>query len=116
MRTSILLIRNVVLVVLMTLIVSSCKKKDDDENKLNLNLSFAVDGSKLEFNSIKYVNAAANNYSVSKLHFYISAFEFENADGNKFTFDSIFYVDAATQTPSFSLEGLPVGNYNHYVF
>ncbi len=75
MRTSILLIRNVILIALMTIMVSSCKKKDDDENKLNLNLSFAVDGSKLEFNSIKYVNAAVNNYSVSKLHFYISLLE-----------------------------------------
>lgn len=116
MRTSILLMRNVILIALMTLMVSSCKKKDDDENKLNLNLSFAVDGSKLEFNSIKYVNAAVNNYSVSKLHFYISAFEFENTDGNKFSFDSIFYVDAATQTPSFTLEGLPVGNYKSLRF
>ncbi len=80
MRTSILLIRNVVLLVLMTLMVSSCKKKDDDENKLNLNLSFAVDGSKHEINNIQYVNAAANNFSVSILHFYISAFEFESAD------------------------------------
>ncbi len=36
MRTSILLIRNVILIALMTIMVSSCKKKDDDENKLNL--------------------------------------------------------------------------------
>ncbi len=107
---------NVVLFAIMTLMFSSCKKKNDDENIINLNLSFAVDGSKLEFNSIKYVNAAANNYSVSKLHFYISAFEFENTDGSKFTFDSIFYVDAAIQTPSFALEGLPVGNYKSLRF
>ncbi len=111
------------LLFILVLLITACKKDSDSPepapvvNEPTVTLSFAVDNQALLFDSILYTNAAGNNYSVTRLQFYLSAFEFENTDGTFTKFDSVIYVDALiNKSPAFSVPKLPFGNYKSLKF
>ncbi len=117
MKTNkIVLLGAIVFILLGTL---SCKKeKDTQVNTFDVKmcLAYQVDNSPLEYNTVKYTNAAGNNYSVSKLQFYLSSFVFENNEGKTFTFDSVYYVDATAPAQLYLFKGLPEGSYKSIKF
>lgn len=105
------------------LFFNACTKNEDnaaappDAKTPTVSLSFGVDSRSFLFDTIKYFNAAGNNYGVTRLQFYVSAFEFENTDGVVSKFDDVFYVDARTYTnKSFTFSNLPYGNYKRIKF
>lgn len=100
---------------------NACKKEDNTTPPVipvtTVVLGFAVDNSSFLFDTIAYTNAAGNKYSVSRLQFYLSAFEFENTDGTLSKFDTVCYVDAGvSSSKSFALSNLPAGNYKRMKF
>ncbi len=89
-----------VLVILITglLILTACNKgsNKDDPGKLNLYFTHLADGSTLEFDTLKYLNAAGNPYLVSEIQYFISDVTVYRDDGTAFLLDSgedIHYVD-----------------------
>lgn len=98
--------------------LTGCKKSSssEDEQPATMELSFSVDNSILEFNTIKYLNAAGNNFSVSKLHCYLSNFQIENSDGTIYHFDDIIYVEASSAKSLSNFSSLPLGNYRRISF
>lgn len=105
---------------LLTLLIfgthTGCKKDKTTEPEVKnipvVSLSFSVGGNSLAFDTIKYTNAAGNNYSVTNLQCYLSAFEFENSAGVVYKYTDVIYVDAKNDTnKSFSFPTLPLGNY-----
>lgn len=112
----------VFLAVYVILILSACKKTDNTTAQPvvippTVSLSYSVDNRSLQFDTIKYTNAAGNIYSINRLQFYLSAFEFENMDGTISKYDDVFYVDARTNTNrSFTFSNLPNGNYKRIKF
>lgn len=108
-------------ILVLSVLFTACKKDKDTpppvENKPTLTLGFSVDNQALEFDKIQYKNAAGNNYSVTKLLFYISAFEFEKNTGEKVLLNNVFLVDARDlQKVSFTLPNLPFGDYKSVKF
>ena len=96
----------------LLLIISSCKKDDEpvpvDTNTLSLNLSFKAGSSSLLFDTIAYVNAAGNQYSVSRLQFYISNIQLIKSDSSLVDISAYSYVDAREITTLKIANTIPV--------
>jgi hypothetical protein len=97
-----------------------CEKDDPQistHTDIAVLLSFSFDGASLQFDDIKYTNAAGNNLSITRLQFYLSNFEVENSTGVLYNFDDVIYVDAENSTnTSFALTNIPIGNYKRIKF
>ncbi|MDL5051475.1 hypothetical protein QQ054_36325 [Oscillatoria amoena NRMC-F 0135] len=84
---------------------------------IRINIIYVIDKLPLEMDTVKYTNAAGNNYSVSRLEYYLSGFSFMDASGKWWDAGNEFYVNAKTSnTNSFSLRGLPLNNYSRVKF
>ncbi|MFP5469993.1 MAG: MbnP family protein [Bacteroidia bacterium] len=84
--------------------------------KFNIVLASGKD-SPIEWNAIKYKNAAENSYSVTKIDLYISNVILKQSDGSVFTSKEVFYVDAADVKKSFfMLDSIPPGIYTEISF
>ncbi len=122
-------LRKVILIALTILTAfhfSSCDKESDPEptptpvEKIwNFRIGFQVDGVHLRFDTILYHNEAGNEYSVNKLQFYLSGFEFRNAAGAHSYLDTVIYIESISgESINFQLKGLEFGNYtsaNFYI-
>lgn len=87
-----------VLFFVMILFIASCKKDDETtiiDSSLSLNLAFKVGAQPLEFDTIIYTNAAGNEYSVTRLQFYISNIQLIKPDSSLIDISGYSYVDAA---------------------
>jgi len=101
------------------LLVAGCSKDKDEQPAPNgptagatAKVQFTVDGADLQFDTIRYVNAAGNPYSVSRLQFYLSGFVFEASDGSTYRPADVFYVDArVSSTYSLSFPNMPFNTY-----
>ncbi|HQU99747.1 MAG TPA: hypothetical protein PLO59_01250, partial [Bacteroidia bacterium] len=69
------------------------------------------------FDTLGYYNAAGNNYSISNLIFYLSAFEFENTTGQIYKFNDVYLVDVKNKNNlNLSFTDLPAGTYKRVTF
>ncbi len=94
----------------------SCKKNDEPETtSVIFNLKYAVDDVALLFDTLFYVNDAGNEYSVTRLQYYLSGIRFTGADA--FQSNEIFYVDARINAyNSITIENVPQGDYTGISF
>ena len=113
------------LVLLAFQLFSACKKKESTEEiqpeptsgTVSLKLSYNVDGASLLFDTIHYVNQAGNQYSISKLVYYLSNISFKNANGNSYETKAIKFIDAQNLASNqFSFDGIPNGDYTSIGF
>lgn len=105
--------KQVVIASVMTILLAGCQKETHEASgtSLKLKFEFNVAGSPLQFDTLKYVNAAGQSYSVSHLEFFISGIELHSAKGN-FMSDQVFYLDARKNIgDDLILENVPAGNY-----
>jgi hypothetical protein len=111
--------RTLLILLLATLFIG-CKKDEtaepspdpDPSGTLNLNIDFSVDGTALQFDTIAYINAAGNEYSVYTLVFYLSKIELIKQNGSALLLKNWHYVDARTgNTLNLQLTDIPNGNY-----
>ena len=102
------------------LLAAGCNKDDGDEETIQLNFLFnhTVNGDQVQFEDIKYQNAAGNTYSVETLKYFVSDITLYAEDGSGIRFDAAHYVDArdnATLTFKPGV-GVPLNNYNKLSF
>lgn len=115
-------ILSLVVLAIGLVLVSGCKRDEDEEpaptdTSFNVRLEFHMDGVPLEFDTMKFQTAAGYPYSVDRLQFYLSAFEFERNDGSKVTSDEVVYVDAfENKGILFKLTKIPQGTYKSATF
>lgn len=77
-----------------------------------VHLKHRVGDAPLEFDSAEYVNAAGNQYTVSRLEYYVSGFVFQMAGGHSHPVGGAFYVNAADPaTAEIDLGPVPSGDY-----
>jgi hypothetical protein len=105
------------------LAVSGCS--DDDDNpatplelrgSVRFHLKHVVGDQDLEFNDILFTNAFGNQFSVTRLQYYISNIEIHGPDGNVER-DHIQYVDANLgKTMEFQLDDIPAAHYDQIAF
>lgn len=113
-RTTMRLSQAVILLAVMTII--SCKSGTDDPdpmvNTLTLMVDYNVDGAPLEFDTVKYYNAANNKYSVTRLQYYISDIVFIKTNDEEVSTNGVYYFDAREPAKnSIKLTGIPKGTY-----
>ncbi len=97
---------------------SSCN--EDENNRVSLSFEFAhkIGDETLEFDNIKYTNAAGNDYSVITLMYFISDITLHRSNGETVLIDEEHYVDAADATTlSFAIEDeILSGDYSQISF
>lgn len=97
----------------------SCDKRDMPPaySKAKFLVSVKSSEKPLLWDSINYINAAGNKYSISRLNFYISGVRYKKADGTGYISRKVFYLDPATSGFSqFNVDSIPPGNYNEISF
>jgi len=95
----------------------SCSDKDPEikTGSIVVNFDNMVGDANLALNSGTYINAAGEDFTVSKLNYYISNIKFTKPDGSSFTVpkDSSYFLiregNEASQT--LRINNVPVGNY-----
>lgn len=100
--------------------LSGCTGSDGsgERSSLRISISHRADGEPLRFDTLAYVNAAGNRYSVTRLRYYLSDFVFKDHHGGTLLrLDSVFYVDARdSATLSRVIPGIPAGHYHSVAF
>lgn len=99
---------------LIVLLISACKKEDSTDvgfADLSIHLSFEVDGAPLAFDTLRYINDAGEQYSVTRLEYFLSNFRFYKNGLPLFSKDTTIYVNARN-TGSFLLRQLPAGSFD----
>jgi hypothetical protein len=102
------------LVVSSLILVASCSKHPimPDKGAIIFNINHHIDGTPLEFDTIKCSNEAGNKYSVSRMSFYLSGFRLYSTNGKEVVDTNFFYIDARTEgTKSFVVDEIPPGDY-----
>ena len=123
MRIKLLVILS--LSVFLSVFVSTCKKDDGPEEektgKLMFCFSHVVNGENIEFDTMKYVNAAGNPYLVNEIQYFISDVTLYKDDGSRLIIDAwkdIWYVD--TDLPDTwcwqMKDDIPAGTYDSITF
>ena len=105
----------------LTFLSITCKKEITpnliEQGSLLIQLNHNVKGQLLIFDSLIYSNNSGNVYSVSKLHYYISAIKLVNSDNNTvFQTKGIYYVNARIAYNAIYISGIPKGNYKTISF
>ena len=93
---------------------TSCKKDVSitSTSGLKFHISYSVDKDSLTFDSIRFVNASGNHYSVNRLEYYLSGFTFTKSEGGSFVSPSVCYMNATEPaTSDILINAVPQGNY-----
>jgi hypothetical protein len=108
-----------IIIIGLNLGLSSCKKKCKEpmHGNLHFNLRYNIDLEELHPDTIRYTNFAGNQYSVTRLEYYISGFTFRRSDGMSFYTNKAYYVDAfSATTGSINIDSIPYGHYSEVTF
>ncbi|MCC7430512.1 hypothetical protein IT568_06710 [bacterium] len=100
------------------LIFGGCEN-DDKKSSGSVTFEFMhkVDGETVILDSLKYTNAAENNYSISKLVYYVSDVTFHKSDGTKVETNGYHYVDIKDSTTlEYKFSDVPNGDYTAISF
>lgn len=105
----------------LTLMSITCKKENITEpveqGSLVIQLTHVVKEQPLVFDTLAYINNAGNVYSVSKLHYYISAIRLYTADyKHVFQSNGVYYISARNTNSSIYFPEIPKGNYQFISF
>jgi len=110
------------LLITAALLQFSCDKDDNknqpDETTINFYFQHFVGDEPAIYNSVMYVNAFGNLYSIERLQYFISDIKLTGNDGTVYFFDDEFYVDARADETLLvkTNQKIPVGNYNSISF
>lgn len=69
------MVRNIIFFILISFAVTSCNQNEEPEiktGKVSFKFEHKVDGNPIEFDTLKYVNAAGNHYLVNVIQYFIS--------------------------------------------
>lgn len=84
---------------------------------VNVSLDYVVGAETMEMDTVRFTNEAGNDFSVTRLEYYLSGFVLTNADGEEIALDDVFYVSAAdAMTSVLDLGELEQGLYTKLEF
>lgn len=76
-----------------------------------------VGAQSMEMDTVLYVNEVGNEFSITRLEYYLSGFVLEKSDGELIPVDGIFYINGAeTHTLNLAFGELPTGAYSGMQF
>lgn len=98
--------------------IPSCKKDEKPASgDINVQMSYHFDGATALLDTLAFAHPAGYTYSLNRLQFYLSGFEFTNEAGGKFSSSGVLYFDM--KKPEFSsgmIAGVPGGTYTSVRF
>jgi hypothetical protein len=104
----------------------SCKRDDivDDTKKcgrIKLAFAFNIDGQAMEVDTLKYTNAAGNEYLVNEIQYFVSDVILHKSDGSSTmikAWEDIHYIDSdLPSTWSWNVpDSIPIGDYTSISF
>lgn len=103
----------------MMIVFASCKKTKPiiTDADITFLMDYKVDGTDVVFNNIQFTNAAGNEYSITRLDYFLSHFVFHKSDGGEYLKDSYRYLNAQRDTTNqFTLKNIPNGDYTGITF
>lgn len=78
-------------------------------------LSYGVDDQNLAFNTLLYTNDAGNQYSISKVEYFVSNIGLREENDVTFSTSEVYYVNASEPaTNTICVDSIPVGNYSGF--
>lgn len=104
----------------MLLMLCGCKKNDNPEYNNNIKAPLSVEFDNIfgvddmQLNTGTYTNASGENFSITKLKYYVSNFVLTNIDGTTYTVpqDSCYFlVDESDETTHEPVLNVPEGEY-----
>jgi hypothetical protein len=100
---------------------SSCKKKDDAaaaQYQVSFYFAHKVGSESLQFDTIRYINAFGNHYSIATLKYFISNITLHKSGGGTLIYDEEHYVDATDSSTFIFIpaDKIPPGNYSGISF
>lgn len=121
-------IRNVVMLFIVVALFYSCTKEkqiqqiqpiqpNSEYSTAEFSLKVNVGTTPLEWDTVKYINAAGNTYGIQTFNLYISNIILKRVDGKFYTSKKVFYLDPRVLTKNkFILDSIPFGIYNEISF
>jgi hypothetical protein len=107
------------LILCVIFLALSCEKPLQPSTMTNqkVQLSYAVDGQNVVFDSILYSNDAGNQYSIFRLEYYISNVVLVMENGYQIPLKSVYYLNIKKpETSLITLENVPFGTYKEINF
>lgn len=105
--------------VLSTLIYS-CKpdeKPIKTGKEVQIAIEHVVDGIPIEKGKVNYTNASGNEYSITRLEYYLSNFRFITENGEIIVHDQVYYISAFdTNTHTLIINDLPPTDYTKIIY
>lgn len=105
--------------------ITSCKKDEDPEYNSNVKAPFSIEfdhiagSSNLQLNTGTYTNASGQNFTVTKVRYYVSNFKLTNVDGSVYTVpqaESYFLIDESITNSRKPVLNIPEGEYKTLSF
>lgn len=113
------------LIIIAILTFNFCKKEKKetpiDTGKIRFIFTHLIDGKALQKDTMKYMNAAGNNYSVSEVKYFISDVTLYKTDGTKQLinqWEEIHYIDEGiSETKTWNVyDKITIGTYDSITF
>ncbi len=104
---------------ILVLSLASVSAKQGDKSGSDITLSFEnfAGDSLLKFDTVKYINAVGQKFTISKLRYYISNIHLVSADGNDYLLNDYYLVDEdEPDSKRILLKGVPSGKYSGISF
>lgn len=99
------------------LLVPSCKKSTPTPTvDVTVSLAHVVDNTTFLSDTIGFINEAGNQFSITRLEYYLSDLTFRHADGKVSFIDDVFYVNVLKPETHSIKATLPVDNYTAVTF
>ena len=106
-------------IVTLILLTSSCKsdKPTPNASSATIDVQHTVDNREISNGKLNYLNAANNQYSITRLEYYLSNFRFIKENGEVVKRDQVFYVDAFDSTTHrLFFDQLPAAQYTSVLY
>ena len=110
--------KKILILLLVPMILISCKKEIPVGHHADAQLiiSHNVSGSALIYDSLLYLNAAQNLFSVTRVEYYLSGFTFRKDYGEHYLAKDVFLINANKEENNFKISGIPEGDYSGLSF
>ncbi|WP_053403992.1 MbnP family protein [Persicobacter sp. CCB-QB2] len=111
--------KNLLFALPILVFLMACGSDDKVENpSLKINMLHTVDGAKLKMDAMLYANDLGEQFSVTKVNYYLSELELVKANGELVKIDSMWYISLNPQNmeATINLQSLPLGDYQQINF
>ncbi len=107
-------------IIILLCTLNACNNSDEIEevksSELFIQLNHEWNGTGIDFDELKYLNANLDGLSISKFRYLISNIVLHKPDGSSVQFSGYMLVDLNKEPMSISIPNVPFDNYSKFSF